>query len=236
MHESTEPDLREALVSVLRAARSTEVTVLGALDPMTRDAPGPDRGWSPKDVQAHLSAWRRIQIGRLVARRIGTEEPAAPAAETDAANAILHAERAAWTWKRVLADADETTQALIDEVEAAADTVLADGRAVGTILGNGTEHSLAHLPGIAAGTHLDEPITDLATAVEVAIGQGTWPARATAFAYYNLACFFALREQLDRARPLLRQALLAEPELRALAPTDDDLVALRSELQELSRG
>lgn len=236
MDEPVEPDLRTALIGGLRAARSVEIAIFEALDPASRDAPAPDGGWSTKDVQAHLSAWRRLQTARLSARREGREEPVGPAGETDEANAIFHAERAGWTWATVVADADSATEALISEVGAASDEVLGEGRIVGTILGNGPEHDLAHLPAIAATVHLDELVTNLASLVEASIGQGEWPVRATAFARYNLACFYALRGKLDRARPLLRQALLTEPELRALAPVDDDLIALREEIAKLATG
>ena len=42
------------------------------------------------------------------------------------------------------------------------------------------------------------------------------------------------RRRLDEARALLRQALPADEELRDFAPTDDDLIALRPELEALS--
>ena len=59
----TEPDLnaaglRAGLIDGIRAARAAERDVLAALDPGVRDAPAADGGWSPKDVQAHLTAWK----------------------------------------------------------------------------------------------------------------------------------------------------------------------------------
>jgi hypothetical protein len=227
--------LRDALVETLRATRALERDVFAALDPVDRDAPAADGGWSPKDVQAHLSAWRQHQLERLVAIREGRDEPA-PAAETDEVNAVIHAQRAAWSWDRVARDAEATADELITEIEAASPATLEDGRICGTILGNGPEHALAHLPRLAGATGLDARLLELADGLAAAVDRGGWPLRAAAYARYNLACFHALRGRLPVARTLLYLALAGEASLRALAPEDDDLIALRGELPSFADG
>jgi hypothetical protein len=228
--------LRASLIEMLRAARAAERDVFAAVDPGIRDLPAADGGWSAKDVQAHLSAWRHIQVERLAAIREGRDEPPAAAAETDAVNAVLHAERAAWSWDRVVRDAEATADQLIAEVEAAGPATLEDGRICGTILGNGPEHALAHLPRLAEQTGLDARLLELADALAAAVDGGGWPSRAAAYARYNLACFHALGGRLPVARALLRLALPGDASLRALAPEDDDLIALRDELPSLADG
>lgn len=229
-------DVRTGLIDGLRAARAAEREILAALDPAVRDAPADDGGWSPKDIQAHLSAWRGHQVARYAARREGRDEPEIPAVETDEANAILHAERAGWTWDEVLADADAATDALIAEIDAASNETLADPRLVGSTMGNGPEHDLAHLPALAARAGLEDRVTDLAASVEASLARGGWPARAAAFARYNLACYHALAGRLDEARALLRRALPDQEELQGFAPADDDLIALRDEIPDLIAG
>ena len=61
--------LRTGLIAGIRAARAAERDVFAALEPDVRDAPAPDGGWSPKDVQAHLSAWKGRTVDRLRALR-----------------------------------------------------------------------------------------------------------------------------------------------------------------------
>ncbi len=112
-HDPSRADLRANLIDGLLATRTAEREVLAAVDPATRDTPAADGGWSAKDLQAHLSAWKRRQVNRLVAIREGREEPSLASTETDEINAIFYAERAAWTWDRVVADADATTDELI---------------------------------------------------------------------------------------------------------------------------
>jgi hypothetical protein len=226
--------LRAGLIDGIRAARAAERDVLGALDPDTRDAAAPDGGWSPKDVQAHLTAWKGRTGERLRALRVGLSEPLE--VETDEANAIFHAERSGWTWDEVLADADATTDELIGEIEAAANETLALPRISGTVMGNGSEHTLTHLAPIAAPAGLESRTLELADAITAIIDRGGWPSRAAAYARYNLACFHALSGNLDVARGLLRQALPDQEELRGYAPADDDLIALRDEIPTLAAG
>jgi hypothetical protein len=228
------PDLRAGLIDGLRAAHAVERTVLDALDPTDRDAPAADGGWSAKDIQAHLAAWRRHQADKMAARRTGVEDPDIPATETDATNAIIHAERADWTWEQVLADSTAATELLLAEIEVADDDTLGIDRTVGSIMGNGPEHDLAHLPPLAARAGREEALEGLAATVAAAVARGGWPARSAAFARYNLACYHALGGRLDEARDLLRLALPASEELRGFAPTDDDLVALRAEIPDLA--
>ena len=166
--------------------------------------------------------------------RRGTDEPTE--VETDETNAIFHAERAGWTWEQVLADADATTDELVAEIEAASDETLVLERISGTIMGNGSEHTLTHLAPIAARSGQESRTLELADTITAIIDRGGWPSRAAAFARYNLACFHALSGNLDVARALLRQSLPEQEELRDFAPTDDDLIALRDEMPALAAG
>ena len=226
--------LRAGLIDGIRAARAAERDIFAALDADVRDAPAVDGGWSPKDVQAHLNAWKGRTVDRLRALRIGANEPIE--VETDEANAKFHAERVAWSWPEVVADADASTDELVAEIEAAPDETLALPRISGTIMGNGSEHTLTHLTPIAAEAGLESRTLELADAITAIIDRGGGPARAAAYARYNLACFHALRGNLDVARGLLRQALPDQEELRDYAPADDDLIALRSEIPVLAEG
>jgi hypothetical protein len=100
-------------------------------------------------------------------------------------------------------------------------------------MGNGAEHTIGHLAPVAEAAGVADRIVDLATVVEELVDRGGWPPRSAAFARYNLACYHALAGRLDRARSLLRLALPEQEELRTIAPTDDDLIALRAEIPTL---
>src|SRR4249920_255108 len=160
MTDTTE--LRSGLIGNLRACRDAERAIFAALDPATRDAPGADGGWSPKDNLAHLSAWRLRQATKMAALHDGLPEPALPADDLDATNAIFHAERARWSWDQVDEDADATTEALIGQISAASDEALTDQKVLGPIMGDGPEHDLGHLAAIAATVGMSDRVRDLA--------------------------------------------------------------------------
>ncbi len=229
-------DLRSALVAGLRAGRDAERNILAALAPGERDAPAADGGWSAKDIQTHLSAWRQRQGDRMRARREGRDDPHAGVLETDEVNAVIHDERADWPWDRVVDDAEQTTDLLAEEIAAATKEALTDGRLVGSIMGDGPEHDLAHLPDLAARGDQDPVVARLAATIAGLLDRDVLPPRPAAFLRYNLACYHAKAGDLDAARALLRQALPGQAELRSLAPTDDDLVALRDEIPGLLAG
>ena len=228
--------LRAGLIEGLQGARAVERDVFAALDPVTRDTAPADGSWSAKDTLAHLSAWRQRQTDKLVALREAREEPPAPATEIDDINAILHDQRVGWDWERVASDAESTADGLLAEVAAASDETLADPKVAGSILGDGPEHDLGHLAQLAPTEALRSRVVALADATGAIIDRGGWPTRTAAYARYNLACFHALGGRLDAARALLRQALPDSEELRAFAPDDGDLAALRDEISTLAAG
>jgi len=226
-------ELRTELIDNLRACREAERAIFGALDPVTRDAPGADGGWSPKDNLAHLAAWRNRQAPKMAALRTGLPEPALPGDDLDATNAVFHAERSGWTWEQVDADADASLEALVGAVTAASDDELVEQKILGSIMGDGPEHDLGHLGAIADKVGMSARVRDLADRTQAMLDHGVWPDRAAAYARYNLACFRALAGDLDDARALLRLALPGQEELRSLAPNDDDLIAKTDAIRQL---
>jgi hypothetical protein len=229
--------LRASLIDDLRACREAERVIFAALDATTRDAPGPDGGWSPKDNLAHLSAWRERQATKMAALHDGLPEPVLPGGDDlDATNAVFHLERADWSWDRVAEDADASLEAFVAQIAAASDDAIVDQKVLGPIMGDGPEHDMAHLAAIAKTVGMSDTVRALADRTQAMLDDGIWPDRAAAFARYNLACYAALDGDLDRARALLRLALPGQDELLEFAPKDDDLISLRDEIPALAVG
>jgi hypothetical protein len=226
------------MAEILRATRQAERDLFGSLDAAVRDAPLRDGDWSPKDHQAHLTAWKARQADRLAAVRAGEElPPSIPDSETDAVNAELHATRAEWTWDAIEREADAVTSRLADELLATdSDHLLANPQLVDGTFGNGAFHAQQHFSWLlAADIGLDaDRVLRFGDEIERLVRDSGLPVRDRATAIYNTACFMAVIGHPDQARPRLREAFAMRPELLEWARQDGDLVELRDELATLA--
>ena len=136
--------LLSALIEQLRTMRAAERDIFGSLDPEVRDRPMRPNDWSPKDHQAHLTAWKGIQADRIRANTLG-EDPPFIGTETDEINAALQATRADAPWPEIVAEADEVTERLVEEIRTAGSTRLVEsGGLIGCFFGNGSSHAMTH--------------------------------------------------------------------------------------------
>jgi hypothetical protein len=226
-----------ALIKQLQAMRAAERDIFGSLDPEIRDGPMRPNDWSPKDHQAHLTAWKGIQAERIRANRRG-EDPPFIGRETDEVNAELQATRAEWAWPQIVAEADEVSARLEEEIRAAGSVMLVDsGGLIGGIFGNGSSHAMTHFGWLLeADIGVDAAkVAGFADDQERLLNVDGLPDADRGVGLYNLACAYAVAGRLDRARPLLPVAFRLRPDLAEFAREDPDLVALRDELPVLSR-
>jgi hypothetical protein len=233
---STDPLIRD-LIEMLNAMREAERDVFGAMAPEVRERPLRPGDWSPKDHQAHLSAWKARQADRYAsARRNGQPEPDAEE-ETDAVNAELQRQTADWSWERVEQQAEDVSRRLTDEVASIDPArVRSSDRLIGGTFGNGAYHAIQHFIWLReAGVLVDaQRFHQFVMEMEQLVLRGSLPDPDLAVALYNTACYAALDGELDRARSLLPRAFRLRPDLAKLATTDTDLVALRDELPGLA--
>lgn len=232
----TDDRLVDDLIAHLRLTRAAERRLFGGLDPDVRDAPLRPGDWSAKDHQAHLTAWKGRQADRVHAARLGEPYPVDDR-EDDVINAELQPLRADWPWDAIVAEADEVTERLADEIRAAGGRVLRESeRMVGGIFGNGPFHTATHLGWMLdANIGMDEGGVEAFLDEEADLLAATdLPDRDRGTGLYNLACAHAVAGRLDRARPLLRDAFRLRPDLAEYAEGDSDLAALSGELDELA--
>ena len=230
--------IRDSLVEHVRSTRDAERGIFDALDPDVRDRPMRPGDWSPKDHQAHLTAWKERQADRYEAIRNG-REPLVDEREDDEINAELHARTAGWPWEEVVRQSDEVSERLASEIAATDEaTLTANERLVAGTFGNGPFHAITHFGWLAdAGVALDEArLAAFLDGQEHMLRTATLPDRDRGTGFYNLACAHALAGRLDRARPLLRDAFVLRPDVAEFAREDPDLVALRDELASLAGG
>jgi hypothetical protein len=228
--------LQADLVAMLRTMRDAERDLFAGIPAGLRESARTIGDWSPKDVMAHVAAWRAIEARRLEARA-GVADPrheADPVTSDpiDEANALLQGRHAGWSWQAVVGEADASVEALIAAVERSATDVLCecDDFSVAGIGANGINHAVGHLPEIAELAGGQARFDAFADEVESILGAGHLPPRDSGVILYNIACARALSGELDDARRLLKTAFARRHDLIAAAADDPDLIALREEL------
>lgn len=229
--------LQDYITRTLRASRSAEADIIGAMPADVRDGQPIDGGWSPKDIQAHLTGWKERQAERFAAARLG-ELVDGPAEDLDAINAELHASRADWRWDQIADEAEQVTARLIAEIETTdLATLTGSPRLLGGSMGNGASHSMEHLARLAriAGVG-GERVLSFARDLEATIRTSAFPDADKAIFIYNQACYHALAGRLDEARALLPEAFSLRPDLVEWAHQDSDLAKIRDELAALAAG
>jgi hypothetical protein len=233
---TTHTPLQTDLIAMLHALRDAERDLFAMVPPGTREAAGTIGDWSPKDVLAHLGAWRAIEARRLEARAAGeaafpTEDPP-PDEPIDDSNAMLQARHRDRTWDAVAAEADASVSALIAAIERSSTNVLCecDDGSVAGIGANGVNHAVGHLPEIAGLVDGGARFDGFAHELETILRSGHVPPRDSGTILYNIACAQALSGELDDARRLLGAAFARRHDLADLAKEDPDLAALGGEL------
>ena len=234
----TDENLTDALAQTIETARDAERDLFGGLDEAIRERAIREGDWNPKDFQAHLTAWKARQADRFAAVREGRELPRPMEdPEEDAVNAELRAARIDWGWAAIVDEGDEVADRLIREIRRSDPDVLrASDRLIPGTFGNGVLHTLTHVRWLLeAGVPLDlarvAVFDDEALRV---VSAATIPEKARAVGVYDLACYYALRGAPDTARNLLRDAFRMDPELVEFSRTDEDLLSIRSDLDDLA--
>jgi hypothetical protein len=225
--------LRDDLLSMLAAGRAAEAELFAALDPAQRES-APAGEWSPKDVVAHLAAWRDRQVERIARRSRGEPAESTENVPIDTTNARLHEERAEWSWKQAVAEAEASATRLSEAVRTLEPELFQDSDLIGGVMGNGPNHDLEHLPAIGRLTGKEAPADELAQQISVTVQAGSFSDFDAGTMVYNVACFATRDGRLGAARPLLRRAFALRADLRDFAKEDPDLLELRGELAQLT--
>jgi tetratricopeptide (TPR) repeat protein len=225
--------LKSTLIDLIGRTQADQRALLAQLsDDERNQRSAPDR-WTAKDMLVHIAFWKRRQSERLSAVARG----AAPDQEEhfEQANARVFEEWRERPWPAVIEESERAYEELIERVQAADYDALVDpdrfewqqGRSlVSSIVGNGIWHPQSHIAqfyvdrgDLPRATQLQEQLTEL-------MGQYGDELTSRGEALYNLACFYSISGQLDKALALLPEALRLRPDLIEWSKEDTDLVPL----------
>ena len=224
-------ELRSALIGLLGFAAAEEQMLLAAAPAAE---PGGPECWAALPVIAHNTEFKRQQVQRLHAVRLGQVPP--EFAEIDHASAQAYRGYAAQPADEVAEDSSRVTGELVDGLNSVSDDDLRDpsrhpwlrGRQLWLqVIVRGFWHPAGHLGEYYLAHSQPDRAVALATHAVATAGYLGAPDPARGMASYNLACAQARANLPDQAAAALREAIRLNPDVRANARRDPDLAILR---------
>jgi len=231
----THQPFKPLLLDLLRQAQSSQNAFFQLLPDAELVISGTPDYWSAKDHVAHMTFWRQRLALRL--RAIIGKEPQPEAQSFEQVNPLIFEEQRYRPWLAILSESD---QAYADLIMLTAQLTEEDLTAWGrydwvgdgmplytSFMGNCYEHTQIHLAQYLLERHENARALEIYEVWANRVVEAPVPETLKGYTLYNLSCFYATHDQLEKARPALQQALTLYPALREFALTDPDLFSLR---------
>jgi hypothetical protein len=152
-------------------------------------------------------------------------------------NPLIFEEQRYRSWSAILSESDHSYADLIMLTEQLTDEDLTawgrydwvgDGMPLYiSFMGNCYEHTQIHLAQYLLDRHESARALEIYEIWSNRVVEASVPETLKGYIFYNLACFYATHDQLEKASPALQQAFTLYPALREFALTDPDLFFLR---------
>ena len=234
----TAQHFKTIVLDFLQQGHLDEEAFLQGLNETERTAIGMPELWSAKDHVAHRTFWHQNLILTLTAILHHQELPPSTQDE-EQFNSMVFEEQQQRPWSEIQRESQQVYNELTTLAEQFSEEDLTDthrftwftgGRPLYTaFLGRCYEHDQEHLAQYYSDRH------DLTRAIEIRekcanrIIQAKVPEWVKGSFLYNLACFYAQQNHLEKAATLLQEALTLAPRLKERSLSDPELVALRDQ-------
>jgi tetratricopeptide (TPR) repeat protein len=232
----TAQPFKTIVLDLLQQSHLDEEAFVQELDETERTAIGTAELWSAKDHIAHRTFWHQDLILKVTAILQHQEIP--PSEESDdQINAKVFEEHKLHPWSALHAESERVYAQLIQLIEQLSEddlttpnrfpSITGEKPLYAAFFGSCYEHDQEHL------VQYYSDRKDLSRAIQVRercanrIIQAEVPAWVKGWFLYNLACFYAQQNQLEKAAALLPEALTLAPDLQEQSKSDPDLVVLR---------
>ena len=234
---NTQP-FKNIVLDLLQQGHLDEEAFLQELGETERTAIGTPELWAAKDHVAHRTFWHQNLVGELTAI-LQHQELSPSAQDEEQLNSIVFEEQQQHPWPEIHAESERVYAELITLAEHLSEedltvsnrfTSFTGGRPLYTaFLGRCYEHDQEHLAQYYSDRH------DLPRAIEIRekcvnrVMQAEVPEWVKGSFLYNLTCFYAQQNHLEKAAALLQEALTLAPRLKERSKSDPELVALRDQ-------
>lgn len=219
--------LQVGLLNLLHQARKAELAWMSTLSTDEHEASGTQEHWSAKNLLAHISSWKRRGAERLMATNVGEMPPQLNSLEQF--NEETFTASQGRSWEEIQDEAEQAFTALVVQVERLPETVFAKQEdIVWQIMACGGKHPYRHLSefflqrgDMVQATRLYEELIE-------ELHHMPLPPQELGRAMYQLACFYAVTEQLTKAFEELSHAMRLEPRVITWLEQDNTLDMLRA--------
>jgi tetratricopeptide (TPR) repeat protein len=224
----------EKVEKLVRLGHQAVQAYIDALSDEEKAIVGNSDDWSPKDILAHMTAWKEQIVLNYQASKSGETEPVQ--ADYQAMNAEFFEKHSSHSWDEVLSYHENTHRALLAELEniTEADLERTEGIPMQAgrpfwrmVVGIAYTHPMGHLrdPVLARGdferaVEMQEEICQLLSELD---DDQSWMGAQQ----YNLACTYSLVGQKEKAIRILDKALKMTPELVDWSKEDPDFEPIR---------
>lgn len=226
------------ILDLLRQSHLDEEAFLQQLNETERTAIGTWKLWSVKDHVAHKTFWHQNLVLKLTAI-LQHQKLSSSDQDEEQFNSNTFERNELRPWSDIHAEAEQVYAELIKLTEQLSEVDLTTPNRYSWIsgerplyaafLGGCYEHDQEHL----AYYYLDRH--DLARAIEIRercanrMMQADVPEWVKGGFLYNLACFYAQQNHVEKASALLHEAVTRFPRLQERAKSDPELIALRDQ-------
>lgn len=222
------------LAALLDSARKTVQNFYDALPEAERIRDGSWEVWSPKDHLSHITYWQKSSL--TVLDELQQSPPDVP--DFQDRNRQNFLATCSEPWEQIHAAYHQSLDALCARLDNFSDADLTESNRFprlrqgatleSVLLGNSYSHTTTHLAELV--TKFDSPAAALRLHEDTAQNLIAYdPAphnRGTAL--YNLACAYALSDNVARATELLREAFPLRPDLLEFSKQDTDFDKVRN--------
>jgi hypothetical protein len=231
--EAQMTDPQGQLLRLLDLAYEAELAFVANLSNDQLQAEGqPDR-WAPKDFLAHIAAWNAREVDEMEAASRG--ETLGESDELNDINAGIFEGHRGWSWTQIMQLLEQAHLGMSAAVTGLSTGDLTDPQRFAWTHGQPLIQRLAFTAYSHALTHLSYVLWDsgerqaavqmselIASQMSALIDSERWQANQL----YNLACFYAMTGDPQRALELLRVAFPMHSDLATFAQEDNELASL----------
>jgi len=232
----TAQPFKTIILDLLQQGHRDEEAFLQELGETERAAIGTPERWSAKDHVAHMTFWHQELVLKVTTILQHQEVP--PREENEELlNSTVFEEHRLRPWSAIHAESERVYAELITSTEQLSEedltasnrfSAISGERPLYTIfLGPCYEHDQEHRAQYYSDRNALPQAIEIREKCVNRVIQAEVPAWVKGSFLYNLACFYAQQNQLEKAAARLQEALTLAPDLTEQSKSDPDLVALR---------